>query len=150
CIKLACLVKNQRLYRECSLFCFTETWLTTDTPDANVELPGFSTVRADRDPTLSGKRKVLWTVPPGKNRTIDLLYANVRDAYRATPLPPLGKSDHTLVFLQPQYKTTGIVAAHYHTLIQSFGLLKQKKPSRTAMIPLIGACCAAAPTRRGH
>ncbi|KAI4905608.1 hypothetical protein NFI96_026862, partial [Prochilodus magdalenae] len=42
--------------------------------------------------------------PTRKNRTIDLLYANVRDAYRATPLPPLGKSDHNLVFLQPQYK----------------------------------------------
>ncbi|KAI4887694.1 hypothetical protein NFI96_025016 [Prochilodus magdalenae] len=26
--ELAGLVKNQRLYRECSLFCFTETWLT--------------------------------------------------------------------------------------------------------------------------
>ncbi|KAI4899955.1 hypothetical protein NFI96_026550 [Prochilodus magdalenae] len=179
--ELACLVKNQRLYRECSLFCFTETWLTPDTPDANVELPGFSTVRADRDPTLSGKRKggglalfintrwcnpghvnvkeviccrdiemlavslrpyymprelshaivVCVYIPPRaevqaacdvihstvaalqtqhpdafyeKNRTIDLLYANVRDAYRATPLPPLGKSDHNLVFLQPQYK----------------------------------------------
>lgn len=55
--ELASLVKNQRLYRECSLLCFTETWLTPDTPDANVELPGFSTVRAGRDPTLSGKRK---------------------------------------------------------------------------------------------
>ncbi|KAI4875686.1 hypothetical protein NFI96_029413 [Prochilodus magdalenae] len=42
--------------------------------------------------------------PTRKNRTINLLYANVRDAYRATPLPPLGKSDHNLVFLQPQYK----------------------------------------------
>ncbi|KAI4877848.1 hypothetical protein NFI96_007782 [Prochilodus magdalenae] len=87
--ELACLVKNQRLYRECSLFCFTETWLTTDTPDANVELPGFSTCV---------------DCPTRKIRTIDLLYANVRDAYRATPLPPLGKSDHNLVFLQPQYK----------------------------------------------
>ncbi|KAI4875852.1 hypothetical protein NFI96_001584, partial [Prochilodus magdalenae] len=87
--ELACLVKNQRLYRECSLFCFTETWLTPDTPDANVELPGFST---------------FVDCPTRKHRTIDLLYANVRDAYRATPLPPLGKSDHNLVFLQPQYK----------------------------------------------
>lgn len=31
------------------------------------------------------------------------MYANVRDAYKATPLPPLGKSDHNLVFLQPKY-----------------------------------------------
>ncbi|KAI3363082.1 hypothetical protein L3Q82_011534 [Scortum barcoo] len=35
------------------------------------------------------------------NRTIDLLYVNVRDAYRSTPLPPLGKSDHN--HLQPLY-----------------------------------------------
>ncbi|KAI4902682.1 hypothetical protein NFI96_031745, partial [Prochilodus magdalenae] len=42
--------------------------------------------------------------PTRKNRTIDLLYANVKDAYTATPLPPLGKSDHNLVHLQPQYK----------------------------------------------
>ena len=31
------------------------------------------------------------------------MYANVRDAYKATPLPPLGKSDHNLVFLHPKY-----------------------------------------------
>ena len=41
--------------------------------------------------------------PTRKNRTIDLMYANVRDAYKATPLPPPGKSDHNLVFLQPKY-----------------------------------------------
>ncbi len=38
------------------------------------------------------------------NRTIDLLYANVKDAYRATPLPALGKADHNLILLQPHYK----------------------------------------------
>ncbi|XP_049333313.1 uncharacterized protein LOC125801152 [Astyanax mexicanus] len=205
--EVACLVKYQKLYRECSVLCFTETWLTPDTPDANVELPGFSTVRADRDPALCGKRKgggialsiksrwcnpghvnvkeviccqdiellavslrpyymprelshaILVCVyiqpradvqaacdvihstvaalqtqypdafyvitgdfnhvtldstlpaffqfvdcPTRNNRTINLLYANLKDAYRAIPLPPLGKSDHNLVFLQPQYK----------------------------------------------
>lgn len=39
-----------------------------------------------------------------KNRTTDLMYANVSDAYSATPLPPLGKSDHNLVYLQPKYR----------------------------------------------
>ncbi|XP_063072731.1 uncharacterized protein LOC134463464 [Engraulis encrasicolus] len=38
-----------------------------------------------------------------KNKTIDLLYANVKDAYSATPLPPLGFSDHNLIHLQPLY-----------------------------------------------
>ncbi|KAI4889039.1 hypothetical protein NFI96_012907, partial [Prochilodus magdalenae] len=189
-----------------SVVCFVSP-RPTNTPDANVELPGFSRVRADRDPTLSEKCKggglalfinTRWCnpghvnvkevfccqdiellvvslgpyympqelshaivicvyIPPRadmqaacdiihstvaalqtqhpdafyvisgdfnhmtldstlpaffqfvdcptrKNRTIDLLYANVRDAYRAAPLPPLRKSDHNLVFLQPQYK----------------------------------------------
>ncbi|KAI4892824.1 hypothetical protein NFI96_004611 [Prochilodus magdalenae] len=205
--ELAALVRNQRLYRECSLLCLTETWLTGNIPDSNVDIPGFTTVRADRDAKLSGKSKggglvlfvnIRWCnpghvtvkericcrdiellavslrpyymprelshaiavcvyVPPRadaeiacdvihatiarlqtqhpdaffaisgdfnhitldsvltafhqyvdcptrKNRTIDLLYANVKDAYTATALPPLGKSDHNLVYLQPQYK----------------------------------------------
>ena len=37
------------------------------------------------------------------NRTIDLLYANVKEAYSATALPPLGKADHNLVYLEPLY-----------------------------------------------
>ena len=41
--------------------------------------------------------------PTRQNRTIDLLYANIKDAYTATSLPPLGKSDHNLVSLQPLY-----------------------------------------------
>ena len=32
---------------ECSLLCLSETWLTQNTLDANVDLPGFTTVRAD-------------------------------------------------------------------------------------------------------
>ncbi|KAI3360473.1 hypothetical protein L3Q82_002368 [Scortum barcoo] len=139
-------------------------------PDANVELPDFSTVRADRDTKACGKRKggglalefshaivVVVYIPPradaeaacdvihsavaklqtqhpealvlisgdfnhatldntlaanfhqyvdcntrGK-RTLDLMYANVKDAYRATPLPALGKADHNLVLLKPHY-----------------------------------------------
>ncbi|XP_048842540.1 uncharacterized protein LOC125715253 [Brienomyrus brachyistius] len=199
-------LNNQRFYRECSLFIFTETWLTELTPEANVDLRGFASVRADRDAEACGKSRggglivyinnrwcnpghvsvkaslccpdlellvvsmrpyylprelshvicVCVYIPPRadaatacekihivtarlqtqhpeafiiitgdfnhvtldytlasfyqfvdcptrNNRTIDLLYANMRDAYRATPLPPLGKSDHNLVYLKPQY-----------------------------------------------
>ena len=205
--ELAALVKNQKLYREASLICLTETWLTQNTPNANVDLPGFSTVRLDRDKEKSGKKRggglVVYInnrwcspghvtvketicskdvellavslrpyyvprefthaiilcvyVPPRalpdiacdvihstvarlqtqhadaffaisgdfnhvtlnstltnfhqlvdcntrKNRTIDLLYSNVRDAYISSPLPPLGCSDHNLIHLQPVYK----------------------------------------------
>ena len=55
--ELAALVVNVKLYRECSLLCLTETWLSSNIPDNNVELPGFITVRADRDLKLCGKRK---------------------------------------------------------------------------------------------
>ncbi|KAK0148979.1 hypothetical protein N1851_010586 [Merluccius polli] len=207
--ELAALVRTDKTFRECSLLCLSETWLTQNTPDANVDLPGFTTVRADRDCGRSGKSKggglalfinnrwcnqghvtvkeivcdrdiellavglrpyymprlrefshaiaVVVYVPPRahaetacdvihstiarlqtqhpdafiavsgdfnhvtldstlpdfhqfvscptkKNRTLDLLYANVREAYTATPLPPLGKFDHNLVLLSPQYK----------------------------------------------
>ncbi|KAI4880568.1 hypothetical protein NFI96_009563, partial [Prochilodus magdalenae] len=160
--ELAALVQNQRLYRECSLLCLTETWLTGNIPNPNVDTAGFATVRADRVARLSGKSKggglvlfvnIRWcnpghvTVkericcqdiellatqhpdafiaisgdfnhitldsvltafhqyvdcPTRKNTTIDFLYTNAKDAYTATP--PLGKSDHNLVYLQPQYK----------------------------------------------
>ena len=199
-------LNNQRIYRESSLYIFTETWLTHLIPDASVDLPGFTAVRADRDTKACGKskggglimyinncwcnpghvtvKKVLCCrdlellavslrpyylprefshvialcvyIPPSadaatacekihtvtarlqtqhpealviisgdfnhasldstlaafhqavdcptrNNRTIDLLYINVRDAYRSTPFPPLGKSDHNLVHLQSQY-----------------------------------------------
>ena len=34
--ELAGLVRTQRVYRESSVLCFTETWLHEDIPDANV------------------------------------------------------------------------------------------------------------------
>ncbi|KAI3364634.1 hypothetical protein L3Q82_011411 [Scortum barcoo] len=155
--------------------------LDASIPDANVELPDFSTVRADRDTKACGKRKggglalyvnkrwcnpghgvqprpllLLFTFPRAPDaeaacdvihsavaklqtqhpealvlisgdfnhatldntlaafhqyvdcntrgkRTLDLMYANVKDAYRATPLPALGKADHNLVLLKPHY-----------------------------------------------
>ncbi|XP_036072236.1 uncharacterized protein LOC118599940 [Oryzias melastigma] len=57
---------------------------------------------ASLDSTLASFHQAV-DCPTRNNRTIDLLYSNVTDAYTATPLPPLGKSDHNLVFLQPQY-----------------------------------------------
>lgn len=52
------------------------------------------------DSTLAAFYQVV-DCPTRNNRTTDLLYANVKDAYRATSLPPLGKSDHNLIQLQP-------------------------------------------------
>ncbi|KAI4897881.1 hypothetical protein NFI96_029587, partial [Prochilodus magdalenae] len=55
--ELAALAMSQKEYRQCSLMCFSETWLHRDIPDDNVSITGFQTVRADRDCTESGKRK---------------------------------------------------------------------------------------------
>lgn len=46
--ELVALVRSQRMYRESCLIILTEIWLTAIVPDAKVELPGFSMVRADR------------------------------------------------------------------------------------------------------
>ena len=42
--------------------------------------------------------------PTRDNKTLDILYANTKDAYTSSPLPPLGTSDHNLVHLMPMYK----------------------------------------------
>ncbi|KAI4877950.1 hypothetical protein NFI96_008564 [Prochilodus magdalenae] len=174
--ELAALVRNQRLYRECSLLCLTETWLTGNIPDRDAKLSGkskggglvlfvnirwcnpghvtvkericcrdiellavslqpyymhrelshgiavcvyvpprenaeiacvvihatiarlqtqhpdaFITISGDfnhitLDPVLTAFHQYV-DCPTRKNRTIDLLYANVKDAYTATPLP---------------------------------------------------------------
>ena len=55
--KLAALIKTQREYRECSVLCFRETWLHSHIPDHSVAVPGFNTVRVDRDVISSGQKK---------------------------------------------------------------------------------------------
>ena len=37
------------------------------------------------------------------DKTLDLLYANVKNAYKCTALPPLGRSDHDMLHLSPSY-----------------------------------------------
>lgn len=53
--ELAGLMKTQKLYRESSFVFLTETWLTSCIPDADMELRGFSSVRADSDTKACGK-----------------------------------------------------------------------------------------------
>ena len=48
-------LNNQQIYRESSLFIFTETWLNHLVPNANVDLLRFTAMRADRD--TKGSRK---------------------------------------------------------------------------------------------
>ncbi|TWW62807.1 hypothetical protein D4764_04G0014540 [Takifugu flavidus] len=38
------------------------------------------------------------------NKTLDLFYTNIKEAYHSLPLPPLGRADHNLVHLHPVYQ----------------------------------------------
>ncbi|XP_051807534.1 uncharacterized protein LOC127534985 [Acanthochromis polyacanthus] len=55
--ELETMVKTDKTYRECSLLCFTETWLNQNNSDSTVDLPGFTLIRSDRDAKASGKTK---------------------------------------------------------------------------------------------
>ena len=55
--ELSALLKFDRLYRQSSLLCFTESWLTDLIPDSHVEMDDFTLQRMDRDPVRSGKSK---------------------------------------------------------------------------------------------
>ncbi|CAN9505300.1 unnamed protein product [Ophioblennius macclurei] len=55
--ELMVLALSQWEYRECSLMCFTETWLHSDIPNDNVTIAGFQTAQADRDCITSSKKK---------------------------------------------------------------------------------------------
>lgn len=55
--ELTALARCEQEYRECSILCFTETWLHQDVPDNNIALAGFETIRADPDFAACGKQK---------------------------------------------------------------------------------------------
>ena len=44
------------------------------------------------------------TCPTRLEKTIDLCYGNVKNAYKASALPPIGESDHNVIHLTPMYK----------------------------------------------
>ncbi|TWW76585.1 hypothetical protein D4764_13G0012470 [Takifugu flavidus] len=56
--ELSALTRLQREYRECSLMCFTETWLNGLSSDSHVTLDGFQLVRADRKANEGGHIRV--------------------------------------------------------------------------------------------
>ena len=48
-------IANFRDYKDCNVFCFSETWLTSEHPDAAFQPPGFSISRHDRDRHITNK-----------------------------------------------------------------------------------------------
>ncbi|KAJ8371917.1 hypothetical protein AAFF_G00298690 [Aldrovandia affinis] len=59
--ELTALARSQAEFRECSIMCFTESWLHKDIPDNNVSVDGFQTVRGDRDCIESVKKQPVTT-----------------------------------------------------------------------------------------
>ena len=43
--ELMALTRSQREYQECSLMCFTESWLHQEIPNDNVSIDGYETVQ---------------------------------------------------------------------------------------------------------
>ena len=59
------------------------------------------------------------------DKTIDLCYCNIKNAYKSVPKPPLGSSDHNIVQLIPAYKQllkTGTVEEKTVTLWNDEGI----------------------------
>lgn len=54
---LEILVKTDKTCCECSLLCFTETWLNQNNSDSTVDLSGFALIRLDSDAKAGGKKK---------------------------------------------------------------------------------------------
>lgn len=55
--ELTALTRLQMEYWECSIMCFTDTWLNEPTSDSLVTLEGFQLIRADGRGKESSKRK---------------------------------------------------------------------------------------------
>lgn len=55
--ELTALVRRENIFRECSLMCFTETWLHDGIPDSSIDINGFSVVRGDRRREECSKRR---------------------------------------------------------------------------------------------
>ena len=51
------LIQSNGDFKDCSAFCFTETWLDPSIPDPAVQPPGYTLFRADRSPDLSNKSR---------------------------------------------------------------------------------------------
>ena len=47
--ELQCLMRTKKDFRDCSLYCITETWLDESVPDSAIITPGFTLYRSDRE-----------------------------------------------------------------------------------------------------
>ena len=75
----------------------------TSTPDGVVLLTGdFNTCRIEAH--LPQFEQCV-TGPTREGNTLDKFLCNIKNSYKSSPLPNLGKSDHIMLYLLPIYKT---------------------------------------------
>ena len=94
-------------------------------PEAFILINGdFNHLRMKMSSYLSGFVQYV-KCPTREERTLDLFFANAKDAYFDTALPPLGKSDHNLVLLQrpPGHLEDGHLKPRRHSGLASNGLI---------------------------
>ncbi|KAK0154383.1 hypothetical protein N1851_003537 [Merluccius polli] len=82
----------------CEVISSATAKLQTEHPDAFMVITGDFN-HASLNSTLNNFHQYV-DCPTRDNKTLDLLYANVMDAYDASPL---GRSDHNLVMMTPKY-----------------------------------------------
>ncbi|KAJ8388031.1 hypothetical protein AAFF_G00148220 [Aldrovandia affinis] len=88
--------------RACDVIHSTVTRLQTDHPGAFVTINGdFNHAKLPK--TLTGFTQYV-KCSTRENKILDMMYANVKEAYSSSALPPLGTSDHNLIHLVPTYK----------------------------------------------
>ncbi|KAM3858636.1 LOW QUALITY PROTEIN: nuclease EXOG, mitochondrial-like [Diretmus argenteus] len=85
--ELTANLRHLHEYRTACVMAITETWLDSQVPSSEVEPDGYTAYRMDRDSSVTGKSR-----------------GGVKGAYSASPLPPLGASDHSVVQLRPAYQ----------------------------------------------
>ena len=61
-----CNLQTKRDYKDCSIFCFTETWLDATIPDSAVQPPGLNIYRSDRSRDETGKARGGGCLHPSK------------------------------------------------------------------------------------
>ncbi|XP_061119365.1 peptide methionine sulfoxide reductase MsrA-like [Conger conger] len=119
--ELTANLRHLHEYRTACVMAITETWLDSQAPSSQAEPAGFTAYRMDRDSSVTGKSRgggvcllirdeCLRTYyqyvkcHTRKNKILDMCYGTVKGAYSASSLPPLGASDHNVVYLRPAYQ----------------------------------------------
>ncbi|CAH8464776.1 unnamed protein product [Schistosoma guineensis] len=78
----------------------SETWLTSEVLDNEIQLTGFLPTRADRLNPREGGLILYPTMYDLRNSSLDLVFTHSDDVGQMTSLLPLGRSDHAVILFK--------------------------------------------------